>query len=662
MVSRGRLFALLVGINEYEAMCPLRFAVDDVLALKDVLEKRLDFSETNIVLLTDAISESDPVPQRAEILSRFEQVASAKMGDEDTFLFQFSGHGFAVEKTSYLMPFDARPELPLSLEDTAISLKMLTRYWEHITASQQIFILDACRKAIFANAKGDQPGFDQNMERDAVALIGSSAKAAPRSGRAVLSACQLGQRSFEFEAEKKGWFTFHLLQCLREYRGLELNIDDLDRQVKQRMEDSAFRGPRGAVGQRSYFCREGEAINLPLRPLAPVSRGLRRVDAAVKSNASIGEHLDVIVQVRFPDSSYLGSEDVEWPGGRMPEPVTQESEGLAVKFATDPATGKAASAQLSITLVAPNFKIRGSKSKTIDLVPDTFSPIVKFVATPNRSGPCRIDVEVSEGKSYLGAIPLETTIGGAAGTHPIVACLRFKVLVVPTAGRPESDKAATQDELVSSLQKPDAGDVTDSEPHIGDLIVPETPPWRAVWLLSRRLKARELWTGGIALFIVAAIVLFVLVSHRIRLTPTPTVIVEKTPIPIPTPIPTPIPDAPAISIEHVPHSDKTGEVKEEISGVVTGVRLKDIRGFWIAIYQVRGPVWTLEPPADSPKDSLTSLGTDGKWRAPIYTGEKYVVLLVKPGFVPEKKTPTLPTVGGDVVATTGEVQGRPRSN
>lgn len=138
----------------------------------------------------------------------------------------------------------------------------------------------------------------------------------------------------------------------------------------------------------------------------------RRIDAAAPSQAQVGARIDLIVQVRFPDSPRLGLED--WPSRRVPDSIEQTSEAVRLAFPIDLATGRAGSARLQVRVVAPDFLIEGQRQQTFDVPPDAYSQRLSFLLTAVRPGLCRINVEVYTADSvFLGMVPVETDVGGA---------------------------------------------------------------------------------------------------------------------------------------------------------------------------------------------------------------------------------------------------------
>jgi uncharacterized caspase-like protein len=136
----GNRWALLIGINEYEHMPPLRYCARDAEALKAALIEHAGYEPQRVYLLSDAAPESR-APTRGNILialSTFLQQAKP----EDTVLLAFSGHGERdSEDRSYLMPIDGLPSL---LADTGLPVSRIYEYLDRCTARQKVVILDAC--------------------------------------------------------------------------------------------------------------------------------------------------------------------------------------------------------------------------------------------------------------------------------------------------------------------------------------------------------------------------------------------------------------------------------------------------------------------------------------------------------------------------------------
>jgi hypothetical protein len=181
----------------------------------------------------------------------------------------------------------------------------------------------------------------------------------------------------------------------------------------------------------------------------------RRIDSAVPSQAEVGQRLDLLVQVRFPDSPLLGRED--WSIKTKPDHIEQTSESVALEFPVDPRTGKLGAARLEVQIVAPDFEIAGAARQRLLVPPEEYSKRLAFLITPQKTGVCRINVEIYNIEQiFLGAIPLETNIGGipAAQALNVANLLLFVVVRQERATTRVGEKYEVDDELPPPIRAP----------------------------------------------------------------------------------------------------------------------------------------------------------------------------------------------------------------
>lgn len=131
-------------------------------------------------------------------------------------------------------------------------------------------------------------------------------------------------------------------------------------------------------------------------------------------------------------------------------------------------------------------------------------------------------------------------------------------------------------------------------------------------------------------------------------TPPPTSIVQpKTPTPTPTDTSTP-----TIKIIEIPRAGKYPD-KGNIGGIVTGI--SNVKDYRVVIYSETDQLY-VQPYENAP---LTQISADEKWGAKIFLGDRYYVLLVHSSYQPETEIPSVPNVGGDVIAVTTEAGKNP---
>ncbi|MEA5469769.1 caspase family protein [Spirulina sp. 06S082] len=193
--------ALIIGINEYQRLPSLRFALRDAALMRDFLADELGFEE--VFYFTDdspAIDAPDGSLQETQptysnlisFLHDFFEYSQLETGDN--FWFFFSGHGIRENGQDYLMPCTGNPRL---VGQTAIAISYIAERLRRSGADNVILFLDACRNE---NDLGDRSG--------AIALE-------QHQGTISISACSPYERSFEIEAIAQGSFTYALLESLR---------------------------------------------------------------------------------------------------------------------------------------------------------------------------------------------------------------------------------------------------------------------------------------------------------------------------------------------------------------------------------------------------------------------------------------------------------------
>ena len=97
-------WAVIIGINEYEHVKPLNYAVQDAEAVKNLLISNFNFPEENITILTDRDATLNT------IRTKLFEVATS-INDGDRLLVYYAGHGETYNLKSggergYLIPVD----------------------------------------------------------------------------------------------------------------------------------------------------------------------------------------------------------------------------------------------------------------------------------------------------------------------------------------------------------------------------------------------------------------------------------------------------------------------------------------------------------------------------------------------------------------------------
>ena len=246
--ERGKIWAAVIGINQYQKTRSLKYAVNDANAFKDYLKTNLQLPSHQIFSLTNQEATKD------NLLSMLGTKLRRKVATEDTVIIFFAGHG-AVEADpinpdgdgfeKYLLPFDANLD---DLYSTAISMGEVTRIFHRIQSDRLIFIADTC----YSGAAG---GRTQLAAKTRAALSDHFFdRISKGKGRVIISSCSPNEVSKEDDRYKHGLFTYYLLKGLKgeadaDADGL-INMDELFSYLSKKVPE--------ASGQDQHPVRKGE--------------------------------------------------------------------------------------------------------------------------------------------------------------------------------------------------------------------------------------------------------------------------------------------------------------------------------------------------------------------------------------------------------------------
>ena len=109
----------------------------------------------------------------------------------------------------------------------------------------------------------------------------------------------------------------------------------------------------------------------------------RRVDAIAPVNAHINQQVDIIVQVRFPNSPFLDTRDV--PIKHKPSLIDRGSATFELVFPTN-SSGVVQSTVLDVKIITTHFSIEGSNRQRLEIPPDRYSKRVLFYLIAKKKG------------------------------------------------------------------------------------------------------------------------------------------------------------------------------------------------------------------------------------------------------------------------------------
>jgi hypothetical protein len=202
------IWAVVIGINRYPKVRPLKYAVDDARLFYNHL---VDFSRIpreNVTLLLD----QDATLTR--VRSALGTHLKNKAGKDDMVIIFFAGHG-ATEKEvmspdgdgleKYLLPYEADPK---DLYATALPMGEISKIFSRIQAERLVFIADSCYSGASGGRTIDISGIRATISEAFLDRIAGG------KGRVIMTASGANEVSAESDSLKQGVFTHYLVEGL----------------------------------------------------------------------------------------------------------------------------------------------------------------------------------------------------------------------------------------------------------------------------------------------------------------------------------------------------------------------------------------------------------------------------------------------------------------
>jgi hypothetical protein len=242
-------FALVIGVEDYldERAGKFNYAASDARAVADTLQQRAGFRKDRIVLLATG-EPAERQPLRSVILRHLANLPDRVSGD-GLLLIYFAGHVVERGGKSYLLPSDALTGNDALLAETAVSVERVKESIRASGAGQVMLFFDAFRKeplgeSLVRGAHG--LSFDtRNQEAAAFAM---------------LLATGVGQRAYESQTKKQGYFTAALIEALKGRAaggGREVTLDRLVKYLETNVPADAQRDLGAGAQQRPLVLIEG---------------------------------------------------------------------------------------------------------------------------------------------------------------------------------------------------------------------------------------------------------------------------------------------------------------------------------------------------------------------------------------------------------------------
>ena len=204
--------ALLIGINEYQALPRLKYARQDAEAVADSLKQNYCFSDNEVMLLTDNRPGLFKPIDKYFIQDHLEKLADQ---DIDLFIFGFWGHGLFRNGKRYLCPLNVKKDRAVQ---QGLPFDELQELLVKIHAKNTCMILDCCQTVHDRGEADTLTSADQAiMENAARDIVLRRKEQIPdfQSNVAILNSCKEGQSAYEWDARQHGLFTAHLLDAMK---------------------------------------------------------------------------------------------------------------------------------------------------------------------------------------------------------------------------------------------------------------------------------------------------------------------------------------------------------------------------------------------------------------------------------------------------------------
>ena len=208
-------FAVIIGINEYTKSTPLKYAVNDAIAIKELLVNKLGFKNENIRLLLDKEATYSSIRNALYSVSSLAKT-------NDRILIYFSGHGQTVTsvesenmKIGYIIPVNGDLKAPMINSISMDEILLLCQS----KSKHMLFLMDACYSGLMAAA----PKGVKIIEANDVEYISSKANV---SARQIITAGSAEEEALEGDVwEEHGVFTLNVLNALNNWEADNIQVD-----------------------------------------------------------------------------------------------------------------------------------------------------------------------------------------------------------------------------------------------------------------------------------------------------------------------------------------------------------------------------------------------------------------------------------------------------
>lgn len=201
MADFSRKRAVVIGVDEYQHITPLKYCGSDAREVASAFRDSLEFKEEDILVLT---TDSPHKPNRNDIIREVGTFLQQDIKDDELLVFYFSGHGMRDprSKRDYLLPLDASL---VDAKEEGLSVEYLVDKLSDTGCKNIVMFIDACRE-----------DFDEGGKAVGTSGVGEFSRGAvDREGLVTFFSCDPKEKSYEIEELGHGSFTYCLLEAIK---------------------------------------------------------------------------------------------------------------------------------------------------------------------------------------------------------------------------------------------------------------------------------------------------------------------------------------------------------------------------------------------------------------------------------------------------------------
>jgi hypothetical protein len=210
--AKSKRYALVIGVDNYAdpEITSLSGPSNDARAIANALVAYAGFPKEQVTLLATSEGVAHQ-PTRNSILKRLYDMIGLIPPDGLLFV-SFAGHGMERSNQAFLLPSDAQLSNDVRLlEQTAINVTVIKDRIRDTGVRQVVMVLDACR-----NDPEKSRGLKDNLLTEAYKRgFNFDVRNNEVTAFATLYATAVGERAYESQEKKQGYFTLELVDGLR---------------------------------------------------------------------------------------------------------------------------------------------------------------------------------------------------------------------------------------------------------------------------------------------------------------------------------------------------------------------------------------------------------------------------------------------------------------